>query len=97
AGAVARARRAVAAAPRRAPQHAIATLEHGRVAGVPAPPVDAHVAAPSGRTTGQAGGGEGGALGHDAEHDGPRRAALDEDVLAESATETSPSPRARAH
>src|SRR6266478_9958818 len=36
-------------------------------------------------------------LGHEAQHDRPPRAALEEDVLAEPAAGTSPPARARAH
>src|SRR5258708_4685977 len=79
--------RAVAAAARRAHEHAVAALQHVLLAVVDAGAVDADVAQAAGGAAGEAGGGELRALGHDAEHDGTRRAALDQDVLAQAAAE----------
>src|SRR5437773_10266535 len=88
--------RAVATAARRAHEHAVAALQHVLLAIVDARAVDADVAEAAGRAAGEAGGGELRALGHDAQHDRARRAALDQDVLAEAAAEEPGSARAPA-
>src|SRR5262249_50719038 len=94
--AAAPAARAVAATARRAHEHTIAALEHVLLAIVDAPAVDAAVAQPARCAAGEAGRGKFRALGHNAQHDRTRRPALHQDVLAEAASKTARTARARA-
>src|SRR5215831_2378018 len=84
-GAVARASGAVAAAPWRAHEDAVATLQHVLAAMVDLLAVDAHVAQATRGACREAGGGETRPLRHKAHHDGADGAALEEHVLAEPA------------
>src|SRR5207244_6639417 len=80
-----RAGRAVAAAPGRAHEHAVAARENVLAAMIHLPAVDAHVAEAAGAAALEAGRGKFRPLRHEAQHDGAGGSALDEDVLAEAA------------
>src|SRR5207244_7218472 len=91
-----RAGRAVAAAPGRAHEHAVAARENVLAAMIHLPAVDAHVAEAAGAAALEAGRGKFRPLRHEAQHDGAGGSALDEDVLAEAAPVAPGAPRARA-
>src|SRR5205823_13590110 len=78
-------RRSIAAAARRADQHAVARPQDVLTPVVDGPAVDAHLAAPAGLASVQPGRGKLRALRHEADGDRARRLALHQDVLAESA------------
>jgi len=92
---IARAGGAVAPAAGRADEHAVAPREDVLLAVVDAAAVDLDVAAPAGAAAGQARRGKRRPLGHDAQHDRPGRATLDQDVLTEPAAEAPAAARAR--